>query len=53
MFYRLAWNFSVGQLSSKVLKSSELVSSLTLVAIETCELVCVTDALLDVGHMFG
>lgn len=25
--YRLAWDFSVGQLSSKVLKSSQLVSS--------------------------
>lgn len=35
--YRLAWNFSVGQLSSKVLKSSQLVSSNIFAEMETCD----------------
>lgn len=52
-FCRLAWDFSVGQLSSKVLKSSQLVSSSIFTKIETCDWICLLNVLSIVGHMFG
>lgn len=51
--YRLAWDFSVGQLSSKVLKSSQLVSSSVFTERETCDWMCVTNVPSIVGYMFG
>lgn len=55
LFYRLAWDFSVGQLSSKVLKSSQLVRSFVCTEIETYDLMSawLTLSLCFVGYMFG
>ncbi len=51
-YYRLAWDFSVVQLSSKVLKSSRMVRSTAFTKKENCFL-CVTNVPSFVGYLSG
>lgn len=50
---RLAWDFSVGQLSSKVLKSSQLVGRHVFTEIENSAQMHVCNILFVVGYMLG
>lgn len=53
-FYcRLAWDFSVGQLSSKVLKSSQLVSSNFATKMKVSIRMNLTYVLFGVGYLSG
>lgn len=51
--YRLAWDFSVGQLSSKILKSSQLVGHCVFAEIENSARMHVCMILFVAGYMLG
>lgn len=53
LYYRLAWDFSVGQLSSKVLKSSQLVGCRVFRDVEDCARMWSYNILSAVGYMLS